>query len=77
MRTLLMLLFFTAILFSQEVLDISQTTKCIETFVLLGVAALIVAFDREMFFSREHLEPRGEIRLDFKNDNIPNELSRI
>ncbi|WP_135611398.1 MmRce1 family CPBP family CAAX prenyl protease [Methanococcoides sp. AM1] len=40
---------------SQEILDISQTTKCIETVVLIIVAAAIIAYDREMFFSREHL----------------------
>lgn len=40
---------------SQEILDISQTTKCIETVVLIVVAASIIAYDKEMFFSREHL----------------------
>ncbi|AKB85397.1 MmRce1 family CPBP family CAAX prenyl protease [Methanococcoides methylutens] len=40
---------------SQEILDISQTTKMIETGVLIIVAAAIIAYDREMFFSREHL----------------------
>lgn len=29
----------------------SQTTKCIETTVLAVVAAVIVALDKEMFFS--------------------------
>ncbi|KGK97704.1 hypothetical protein LI82_07940 [Methanococcoides methylutens] len=40
---------------SQEILDISQNTKIIETGVLIIVAAVIIAYDREMFFSREHL----------------------
>ncbi|NYT19573.1 MAG: CPBP family intramembrane metalloprotease [Methanosarcinales archaeon] len=40
---------------SQEILDISQTTKCIETVVLIIVAAAIIAYDKEMFFSRDHL----------------------
>ncbi|MEL4304322.1 MmRce1 family CPBP family CAAX prenyl protease [Methanococcoides sp. LMO-2] len=40
---------------SQEILDISQTTKMIETGVLIIVAAAIIGYDREMFFSREHL----------------------
>lgn len=71
------ILFHFIINMSQEVLDISQMTKCIETVVLFGVATIIIALDKEMFFSREHLNPKGEIRLEFKNDNIPNELSRI
>ncbi|UGV41715.1 CPBP family intramembrane metalloprotease [Methanococcoides orientis] len=45
---------------SQEILDISQTTKCIETVVLIVVAAAIIAYDREMFFSREHLSDGAE-----------------
>ncbi|WP_440951649.1 MmRce1 family CPBP family CAAX prenyl protease [Methanococcoides sp. FTZ1] len=40
---------------SQEILNISQTTKMIETAVLVIVAAAIIAYDREMFFSKEHL----------------------
>ncbi|WP_406661379.1 MmRce1 family CPBP family CAAX prenyl protease [Methanolobus sp. ZRKC3] len=41
---------------SQEILNITQTTKCIETGVLIFVAAAIIVYDKEMFFSREHLE---------------------
>ncbi len=40
---------------SQEILNISQTTKCIETVVLIVIAAIIVAYDRNMFFSRDHI----------------------
>ncbi len=40
---------------SQEVLNISQTTKCIQTFVLLVFAAAIIAYDKELFFSEKHL----------------------
>ena len=40
---------------SQEVLNISQTTKCIQTFVLLAIAAAIIAYDKKLFFSRGHL----------------------
>ena len=36
---------------SQEILAVSQTTKCIETVVLAVVAAVIVALDRELFFN--------------------------
>jgi membrane protease YdiL (CAAX protease family) len=49
------ILFHFIINMSQEVLDISQETKCIETFVLIGVATVIIIFDRELFFSRDHL----------------------
>lgn len=45
---------------SQEILDISQTTKIIETGVLIVVAAAIIAYDREMFFSRKHLTDGAE-----------------
>ena len=40
---------------SQEVLNISQTTKCIQTFVLFVIAAAIIAYDKELFFSEKHL----------------------
>ena len=39
---------------SQELLDITQNTKCIESVVLIIVAAIIL-YDRKMFFSKEHL----------------------
>ncbi|WP_292470532.1 MmRce1 family CPBP family CAAX prenyl protease [Methanolobus sp.] len=45
---------------SQELLDITQNTKCIETVVLIFVAVLLIAYDREMFFSRKHLAERTE-----------------
>lgn len=45
---------------SQEILDISQTTKIIQTGLLLVVAAAIIVYDREMFFSREHLAGRDD-----------------
>ncbi|HMQ30222.1 MAG TPA: MmRce1 family CPBP family CAAX prenyl protease [Chloroflexaceae bacterium] len=41
----------------QEKFSMTQTTKCIETLVLAVVAIAIVAFDKELFFSREHLAP--------------------
>lgn len=40
---------------SQELLAITQFTKCIETLVLTVVVAVIIALDKELFFSREHL----------------------
>jgi membrane protease YdiL (CAAX protease family) len=48
-------LFHFMVNMSQEVLAITQTTKCIETVVLAIVAAVIVAADKKMFFSaKEH-----------------------
>jgi hypothetical protein len=44
---------------SQEILDITQTTKCIQTAVLLIVTIALIAYDREMFFSRAHLGKRS------------------
>ncbi|HHO56506.1 MAG TPA: CPBP family intramembrane metalloprotease [Trueperaceae bacterium] len=40
---------------SQEALAMTQTTKCIETVVLIAIASIIVVLDKDMFFSREHL----------------------
>lgn len=40
---------------SQEMLNMSQTTKCIETFVLTIVAVSIIVLDKKTFFSKEHL----------------------
>jgi membrane protease YdiL (CAAX protease family) len=49
------ILFHFIVNVSQEILNISQTTKCIETLVLTAVIAIIIALDKEMFFSKEHL----------------------
>jgi len=49
------ILFHFLVNLSQEALNISQATKCIETLVLTVVAAVIIALDKEMFFSKEHL----------------------
>jgi hypothetical protein len=48
------ILFHFIINISQEILAISQMTKCIETVVLILVAAFIVIFDRELFFRKEN-----------------------
>lgn len=47
------ILFHFIVNISQEILAISQTTKCIETLVLTVVAAVIVVVDRKLFFSSE------------------------
>lgn len=49
------ILFHFIINLSQEILDITQITKCIETAVLTTVAAVIIILDKEMFFSKTHL----------------------
>jgi CAAX protease family protein len=43
---------------SQEILEISQVTKCIQTAVLIIVAAMIIALEKEMFLSKAHLPSR-------------------
>lgn len=45
------ILFHFIVNMSQEMLAMSQTTKCIETAVLTVVAAVIVILDKEMFFA--------------------------
>ncbi len=59
------ILFHFLVNMSQEILNISQATKCIETGVLTVVAVVIIVLDKEMFFSREHLagvsEPPVEV----------------
>ncbi len=52
------IIFHFIINISQEILEVTQITKCIETVVLIVVAAAIIAIDKEMFFSKEHLAGR-------------------
>ncbi|NOY59552.1 MAG: CPBP family intramembrane metalloprotease [Calditrichaeota bacterium] len=40
---------------SQEMLQMTQITKSIETVVLIAVAAAIIVIDKDMLFSKEHL----------------------
>lgn len=49
------ILFHFLVNMSQEMLNMSQATKCIETVVLVVVAMVIIVIDKEMFFSRDHL----------------------
>ena len=46
------ILFHFVINLSQEALQITQITKCIETVVLIAIAAVIVALNRTMFFDK-------------------------
>ena len=39
----------------QEEIAMTQVTKCVETLVLSGVAAVVVLCNREMFFSKKHI----------------------
>lgn len=49
------ILFHFIVNISQEALEMTQTTKCIQTVVLIVVAAAIIALDKELFFSKDHL----------------------
>jgi membrane protease YdiL (CAAX protease family) len=55
-KSILAAVFFHFVInMSQETLEMTQVTKCIETVVLTLVAAAIIYRDREMFFSKKHL----------------------
>jgi membrane protease YdiL (CAAX protease family) len=43
---------------SQEILEITQTTKCIQTVVLIIMVVVIATMEKEMFFSKDHLSSR-------------------
>jgi uncharacterized protein len=49
------ILFHFIVNMSQELLNMTQSTKCIETVVLIVVAAMIIVIDKKMFFSTAHL----------------------
>jgi len=49
------ILFHFIINMSQEMLEITQVTKCIETVLLLILAAWIIVRDKDLFFSTHHL----------------------
>jgi membrane protease YdiL (CAAX protease family) len=65
------ILFHFIINISQELLEMTQITKCIQTVLLMAVAAAIVALDKEMFFSREHLAVRVHGSTNQRNPYIP------
>lgn len=52
------ILIHVSINFLQEALQMTQFAKCIETVVITIVAAIILASDKEMFFSKEHLDAK-------------------
>ena len=52
------ILFHFIVNMSQEMLEITQITKCIETVVLTVIVVAIIVKDKEMFFSKEHLTGR-------------------
>jgi len=60
------ILFHFIINISQEILSITQMTKCIQTLVLIGAAGVLVAMEKEMFFSTEHLRRRGNTFRNFR-----------
>ncbi len=49
------IVFHFVINMSQEILEISQMTKCIQTVVLIIFAAMIITKDREIFFSKAQI----------------------
>jgi membrane protease YdiL (CAAX protease family) len=53
------ILFHFIINICQEALNMTQTTKCIETLVITVVVAIIIVLDKEMFFSKVNLAPKG------------------
>lgn len=53
------ILFHFLVNMSQELLNMTQTTKCIETLVLAVIATAIILIDKKMFFSTAHLA--GEV----------------
>ncbi len=71
------ILFHFIINISQEILNLTQITKCIETVVLIGVAAAIIVLDKKMFFSTEHLNIREATPFDSRNASIPAEPSAL
>ncbi len=61
------ILFHFIINISQEMLAISQTTKCIETVVLMVVAFCIVMMDKKLFFSKKHFNRHKKLLSNNKN----------
>lgn len=51
------ILFHFIINICQEALNMTQTTKCIETLVITVVVAIIIVLDKEMFFSKVNPVP--------------------
>ncbi|HDQ00800.1 MAG TPA: CPBP family intramembrane metalloprotease [bacterium] len=49
------ILFHLIVNLTNEMFNVTQSTKCIETAVVAVFAALIIWFDRELFFSKAHL----------------------
>jgi len=51
---------------SQEILEMSQMTKCIQTVVLALIAAMIIYMEKEVFFSNSHLPYRNKTSHNFE-----------
>lgn len=62
------ILFHFIVNLANEMFNITQATKCIETAVVALFAVLIIWIDRELFFSKAHLEieNRGRFLLTHK-----------
>lgn len=48
-------IFHFVVNFLQELINMTQNTKCIETLVLYVVAAIIVMFNKDLFFEKRHI----------------------
>ena len=64
------ILFHFIINISQEILNITQMTKCIQTLVLIGVVTVILALEKEMFFSTDHLRRKGNSFRNLKGAHV-------
>jgi membrane protease YdiL (CAAX protease family) len=60
------IVFHFVINMSQEILEISQTTKCIQTVVLIIFAAMIITKEREIFFSNAQIPLRMKTLYSFE-----------
>ena len=49
------IIFHLFINFMQEKIAMTQTTKCVETIVVLIAAAIIVLTNKDMFFEKRHI----------------------
>ncbi|MBQ4225026.1 MAG: hypothetical protein II664_01785, partial [Oscillospiraceae bacterium] len=48
----------------QEKINIAPETKCIETVVMLAAAAVVIVFNKELFFGKEHIGRLLEVQAE-------------
>jgi uncharacterized protein len=64
------ILFHFVINMSQEMFAMTQATKCIETAVLSVLVAAIIAYDKELFFAKKHIDLTGLHTQQIDKSNI-------